>query len=234
MSERRVSGEGLVPRSPDSELAVDALRLGAGDAGHVGADGDDTLLFVFEGQGTVSTGGGRAVAVGTAVLVPAGESAMLTAGTEGLAVLRASIGPEVDRHAPLGPPATVVATDRVESGSATGKRSFQVLFGAHNGSTCATLFVGYVPPGAAPWHFHLYDEIVWIWRGEGRFHTDAGVESLGPGCAFRIRPREVHIVENTSATDELVVLGLFTPAGSPSAAYLTADVQAAYGIEAAP
>ena len=124
-------------------------------------------------------------------------------------------------------------TDRVEAGSATGKRSFQILFGPHNGSTRATLFVGYVPPGAAPWHFHLYDEIVWIWRGEGRYHTQGGVEPLAAGSAFRISPREVHIVENTSAADELVVLGLFTPAGSPSAAYLTADVAAAYAIEGA-
>jgi hypothetical protein len=49
------------------------------------------------------------------------------------------------------------------------------------------------------------------------------VEPFGPGAAFRIRPREVHIVENTSATDELVVVGLFTPAGSPSAAYLAKE-----------
>ena len=45
---------------------------------------------------------------------------------------------------------------------------------------------------------------------------------LGPGSAFRLRPREVHIVENTSADRELTIIGLFTPAGSPSAAYLDA------------
>ena len=98
-----------------------------------------------------------------------------------------------------------------------------MLFGPHNGSTRATLFVGHVPPGAAPWHFHLYDEIVWIRSGRGRFHTRDGSEPLAPGSAFRIRPREVHIVENTSPTDELVVVGLFTPAGSPSAAYLAPE-----------
>ena len=111
-------------------------------------------------------------------------------------------------------------------------RSFELVFGPHNGSLRATLFVGHVPPGAAPWHFHLYDEIVWIWRGEGRFHTREGAESLAPGSAFRIRPRELHVVENTSATDELVVVGLFTPAGSPSAAYLAEDTDAPYAIEA--
>jgi quercetin dioxygenase-like cupin family protein len=229
MTERRVSPDGLVPPRAGSELAVDVLRLEAGVAGDMGSDSADTLLFVYDGLGTL---GGQSFGGGTGVLVPAGAPVMLTAGPEGLATVRASIGLGADRHAPLGPVETVVAIDRVEPGSATGKRSFQVLFGPHNGSTRATLFVGYVPPGAAPWHFHLYDEIVWIWRGEGRFHTGAGAEVLAPGSAFRIRPREVHIVENTAAAAELVVLGLFTPAGSPSAAYLAGDA-AAYPIEAA-
>ena len=92
------------------------------------------------------------------------------------------------------------------------------------------MFVGYIPPGRAPWHYHLYDEIVWVLRGEGRLHLGVDVETLEPGCAFRLRPREVHIVENTQAASELVVLGIFTPAGSPSAAYLTADVAEAYAI----
>ena len=59
------------------------------------------------------------------------------------------------------------------------------------------MFVGYVPPGAAPWHYHLYDEIVWIWRGPGRYHLGDEVEPLEDGSAFRITPRQVHIVENT-------------------------------------
>ena len=58
----------------------------------------------------------------------------------------------------------------------------------------------------------------------------AAIEPLTPGCAFRLHPREVHIVENTQPTEELAVLGLFTPAGSPSAAYLTADVAATYAV----
>jgi hypothetical protein len=38
----------------------------------------------------------------------------------------------------------------------------------------------------------------------------------------------VHILENTSADRELTIIGLFTPAGSPSAAYLTPEVAAEY------
>jgi quercetin dioxygenase-like cupin family protein len=103
-----------------------------------------------------------------------------------------------------------------------------VLYGPHNGSTRATLFVGYIPPGRAPWHYHLYDEIVWVLRGEGRLYVGDASEPLAPGSAFRLHAREVHIVENTQPTEELAVLGIFSPAGSPSAAYLTADVFAGY------
>ena len=53
---------------------------------------------------------------------------------------------------------------------ATRARSFRILFGPHNGSTRATLFAGFVPPGKAPWHYHLYDEIVWVPEGPGRLH----------------------------------------------------------------
>jgi quercetin dioxygenase-like cupin family protein len=220
MTERRVSADGLLPRRAGSELAIEVVRLAPGESRGIGPGESDVLLFVFGGGGTLSLAGRSELESGSAVLVPAGETAVLEAGPAGLDVWQAAVGEAVDRHAPMGPLETLVSIDRVEAGSATGKRSFQVLFGPHNGSTRATLFVGYVPPGAAPWHFHLYDEIVWVWRGEGRFHTRAGVESLAAGSVFRISPREVHVVENTSTTDELVVLGLFTPAGSPSAAYL--------------
>ena len=127
----------------------------------------------------------------------------------------ATLGAATDLHAPMGAAEPVVALDHVEPGQATGARSFQVLHGPHNGSTRATMFVGYIPPGKAPWHYHLYDEIVWVLRGEGRLHIGDTVEPLDPERAFRLRPREVHIVENTDPAVELAVLGIFTPAGKP-------------------
>ena len=75
----------------------------------------------------------------------------------------------------------VVSLDAAEQQQATGARSFQVLFGPHNGSTRATLFAGYVPPGKAPWHYHLYDEIVCVPAGPGRLHLGETVEELGAG-----------------------------------------------------
>src|SRR5437667_135473 len=82
------------------------------------------------------------------------------------------------------------------SEGATGARSFEILLGPQTGSTRATLFVGHLPPGKAPWHYHLYDEIVWILDGPGRLHVGDAVEDLAAGSAFRLRPREVHVVEN--------------------------------------
>lgn len=205
----RVSAEGRQPPIAGSALAIETLALAGLEAIETGSADHDTIVLVASGGEDGPT----------AHLILAGETEEVAGGPAAAVVVRATVGPETDRHAALGPRERAVAVDRVEAESATGKRSFEVLFGPHNGSVRATMFVGHVPPGAAPWHFHLYDEIVWIWRGEGRFHTREGSELLQPGSAFRIRPREVHVVENTSATDELVVVGLFTPAGSPSAAY---------------
>ena len=222
-----VLADGVVEPVGESQLSLDTLRLDSGAASPLGDQACDELLFVFAGGGSLDD---DPIASGSAALVVAGESATLSAGAGGLVAIRASIGVAVDLHAPMGRRERIVSVDEVEPGKATGSRSFQVLFGPHNGSTRATMFVGYIPPGAAPWHYHLYEEIVWVWNGTGRYHVAAGAEELADGSAFYLSPREVHIVENSSPDRELVVVGIFTPAGSPSAAYLMPDVAASYSI----
>jgi quercetin dioxygenase-like cupin family protein len=209
----------LVPALADSALALSALSL-AGGAAELREAELDSLLYVVAGSGTLALDGETdELSAGTAALVLAGEAATIAGELE---VLHATVGPGVDVHASLGERARVVRVDRGLDEGAVGKRGFQVLFGPHNGSSRATLFVGYVPPGRALWHYHLYDEIVFIPEGPGRLHRTSTEEPepLETGAAFRLRPREVHIVENASPDRELAVLGLFTPAGSPSAAYL--------------
>ena len=217
-----------VPQIPDSPLALANVRLEAGESVAIGDSDRDSLLYVLEGNGSLSTATGNALVGGSAALVLADEKVELQAGAAGLGAILATVGPEADRHAPLGPREELARLDAAETSAATGSRSFQILFGPHNGSTRATLFVGFVPPGLAPWHYHQYDEIVWIPEGPGRLHLGDDVEELGAGAAFRLRPREVHIVENTSRDRELTIVGVFTPAGSPAAAYLEPDVAAEY------
>ncbi|MGI8974427.1 MAG: cupin domain-containing protein [Gaiella sp.] len=215
----------LVPPERGSELALDALRLDAGTVFDLTDPVHDTLVFVHAGGGML---GDRTIDGDSGIVVASGATETLRAGHEGLEAVHATIGGAVDLHAPMGPSEPVVAVARVEASQATGSRSFQILHGPHNGSVRATAFVGYIPPGRAPWHYHLYDEIVWVLSGHGQLHVGETIEELGPGAAFRLHPREVHVVENVQSAEGLVVLGIFTPAGSPSAAYLTADVAEAY------
>ncbi len=211
----------------DSALALERRVVEEGGVASAGDHEADTFLYVAAGRGSISLGESSPLAARSAALVPAGERAEVNAD-ENLELVVMTVGPGVDRHAPMGPRALTASLDDAEAQQATGARSFQILFDASNGSTRATLFAGFVPPGRAPWHYHLYDEIVWVPDGPGRVHVGEAVEELGSGSAFRLRPREVHIVENTSADRELTIIGLFTPAGSPSAAYLTREVASEY------
>ena len=223
----------LVPPLDGSELSLASLELEPGRELGIADAESDALLYVVAGAGTlVLASSALELDTGAAALVLAGEAATVTAGRAGLALLQASAGARADRHAPLGRREVVVRATQTDAERATGARSFRIVLGPHNGSTRATLFEGYVPPGKAPWHYHLYDEILWIPEGPGRLHKDGTVADLGPGSAFRLRPREVHIVENASPDQDLIVVGIFTPAGSPSAAYLTPDVAAEYRFDA--
>jgi quercetin dioxygenase-like cupin family protein len=217
-----------VPPLADSALALELRAIERGSSAPVGNPEADTLMYVAEGSGSISLGDQTdALVPRVAALVPAGEQATIAAD-EVLELVVMSVGLDVDRHAPMGPRVLTASLDDADAQRATGARSFQILFGPANGSTRATLFAGFVPPGKAPWHYHLYDEIVWVPVGPGRLHLGDAVEALGPGSAFRLRPRQVHIVENASSDSDMTIIGLFTPAGSPSAAYVTAEVAAEY------
>jgi mannose-6-phosphate isomerase-like protein (cupin superfamily) len=211
----------VVAAAGGSELSASLVHVRAGAQIALAPRREDLVLYSLDGTGTISYGGGEdgGLRPGAAALVPEGRTALVTGGSGGLSIVRLSAGAGCDRHAPLGEPARVTHLDLDRRDRASGNRSFQVLFDMYNGSDRATVFAGVVPPGKAPWHFHQYDEIVWILDGHGLYHLAGGVEEFQPGCAFRVRPREVHIVENCGQGD-LLLLGMFTPAGSPVAAYL--------------
>ena len=210
----------LVPAIAGSTLALSGVRA-QGRKIQIHEPDHDSLLYVVAGAGSLALEGDVVgLRTGSAALALAGETVTIAPDSADLALLQATVGPEADRHAPLGARELVVDVDDASASQATGARSFQVLFGPRNGSTRATLFAGYLPPGRAPWHYHLYDEIVWIPEGPGRVHRRDSDEALAAGAAFRLRPCEVHIVENSSADREMTVIGIFTPAGSPAAAYL--------------
>jgi quercetin dioxygenase-like cupin family protein len=212
----------IAPRG-DSPLQLDVVQLDADARLSLGCDPDrHELVYVLQGAVELWLGGAHTPVVEDSAFLVDGTipGTVRAQGPARLAVFGA--GRACDEHAPLGEPVISARLDLDDVASATGRRSFQVLLGPENGCCRATLFVGVVPPGAAPWHFHQYDEIVYLLDGAGTYHQAGGAQSTRPGSAVRIPSRTVHINEN--GTDaEMRVLGVFTPAGSPAAAYLADD-----------
>ena len=211
-----VQVETIPPDLDGSPLSGAHVELAADTTWSLEAGEDDVLVYTVSGRGRLD--GGK-LAPGAAVRLGRGESGSIVAEPGPLRLLVFRCRASCDEHAPLGPAQRIARVDLGSLDAATSGREFQVLFDMHNGSTRATLFLGKVPPGAAPWHFHQYDEIVWILEGHGLYHLAGGEEEFEAGSAFRVRPREVHIVENASS-EPMLLLGLFTPAGSPAAAFL--------------
>jgi len=100
----------------------------------------------------------------------------------------------------------------------TADRWYRVLVDERVGSTQVTQFVGSIPPGRAPDHFHNYEEVLFILKGEGRMWAGESNTPISAGSCIYLPKGQVHCVENTGA-GELRLLGVFYPAGSPSVRY---------------
>jgi mannose-6-phosphate isomerase-like protein (cupin superfamily) len=100
----------------------------------------------------------------------------------------------------------------------TADRWYRVLVDDEIGSEQVTQFVGSIPPGRAPDHFHEYEEVLFILRGEGRMWAGETNTPIAAGSCIYLPKRQVHCVENTG-TGELRLLGVFYPAGSPAVRY---------------
>ena len=100
----------------------------------------------------------------------------------------------------------------------TADRWYRVLVDDEVGSTQVTQFVGSIPPGRAPDHFHQYEEVLFILRGEGRMWAGETNTPIAPGSCVYLPKGQIHCVENTGNGD-LQLLGVFYPAGSPSVRY---------------
>jgi quercetin dioxygenase-like cupin family protein len=174
------------------------------------SEADDELLYVLGGAGVAEIGGERVELVpGTAAHVGRGTPWQVAEadGLEILSVVVRDPAPAETTHA-------VVGAEDGEAGAATAGRSFRLLAP----SATATQFVGYIPVGRAPDHYHPYDEVVYVLRGNGQLHVEGETAPLQPGSCVHLPARLVHCLEN-SGPEEMHVLGVFRPAGSPAEAY---------------
>lgn len=104
----------------------------------------------------------------------------------------------------------------------TADRWYRVLVDDDIGSEQVTQFVGSIPPGRAPDHFHDYEEVLFILRGEGRMWAGETNTPIAEGSCIYLPKRQPHCVENTGS-GELRLLGVFYPAGSPAVRYEATD-----------
>ena len=176
-------------------------------------DERDEVLYVLEGSGVATIGGGekRELERGTGVFVARGTPWQLESA-EGLKLLSVLI------EEPLPASASHAVIENGERGAATAGREFTLLAHPENGCESVTQFVGFIPPGRAPDHYHRYDEVVYVLAGEGACHVDGESAPLRAGSCVHLPARLVHCLEN-HGPDEMQVLGVFRPAGSPAEAY---------------
>ena len=185
-------------------------------------DGDrDEVLYVLGGSGEATVGGEtHGLEPGTGIFVARGTAWRVdsSAGLRFLSVLVADPLPAAAARA-------VIAAG--ERGSATAGREFELLARPELGCPSVTQFVGHIPAGRAPDHFHRYDEVVYVLDGEGALHIGGESAPLGPGTAIHLPARLVHCLENFGP-GEMRVLGVFRPAGSPAEAYYPGGAAAVY------
>ncbi len=151
---------------------------------------DDEVLYVLGGSGSATFDAEhRTLAPGTAAFVARGT-----------------------------PWRVVVELAAEQTRGATSGRQFRLLATPAGGCASVTQFVGYIPVGRAPDHFHKYDEVVYVLEGEGSLHIGGESAPLRSGSSVHLPARLVHCLQN-DGPGVMQVLGVFRPAGSPAEAY---------------
>jgi len=184
-------------------ISLRTLELAAGASATLQNDGLDEVLYVVSGRGTAQ----RPIAADHGIYLPAGAQLLLHA--EETMTLISSRSP-AEAAAPREPLVVSMHDCAVER---TGDRWYRELITAE-----VTQFVGSIPPGRAPDHFHLYEEVLCILQGEGVMWAGRSHTPIAAGSCVYLPIRQVHCVENTGS-GELRLLGVFYPAGSPAVRY---------------
>ena len=191
-----------------AEFAQRVLRL----AGDHRDDSCDDVVFVLSGSGRATVDGhDHDLRPGIALFVARGTPWSAEGDARAVSVLVHDPAPAASTHA-------VVDLNAVEEGQATAGRAFLLGATPEVGCESVTQFIGLIPPGRAPDHFHRYDEVIYVLEGEGVLEIGGEQAPLRPGTCIHLPRTLVHCLANTG-NDEMRVLGVFTPAGSPAEAY---------------
>jgi mannose-6-phosphate isomerase-like protein (cupin superfamily) len=199
-------------------ISLRVLEIAPGRASDLGGAPCDEVVYVFEGEGTLFLGGEtHRLAPDTGFYVPPGAPFDVECSAPLTLVSSRCPDPGDARERREGGESKVV---RLEDCAAetTGDRWYRVLLDHHLGAARVTQFVGAIPPGRAPDHYHEYEEVLCILRGRGRMWAGDRSTPIERGSCIYLPRRQIHCVENTG-DGELRLLGVFHPSGSPAVRY---------------
>ena len=190
------------------------VRFGPGMSRTQALDGRQGVLYVAGGMGRLHVDGETAELTSwTGAYVAAGESFRVeNTGSEDLLVVLVTAPQERSMTPPAG---RVVRWIDRPSFPARPNREFRFLVDADVGCYDVTQFVGVIPPGKAPFHSHTYDEVLYVLAGDGVLHLDGDETPIAEGTCMHLPPLIEHCLENTGGA-EMLVLGVFHPAGDPA------------------
>lgn len=178
---------------------------------------DEEVLYVLQGSGVLRCGDQEHAleADAGASLAPGSDYTIESVGVQRLELVSVRLPAPAPGDAP---DVTVRTRDEQESGKATADRAFRLVSGPETGCHSATQFVGIIPPGRAPDHYHHYDEVLYVLEGTGVLHLADSATPVAAGSCIHLPARLQHSLEN-AGLGPLEVVGVFRPAGSPSEAY---------------
>ena len=197
-------------------ISLRVLELPAGERATLRNESSDEVLYVIAGCGTASD---SSISPDTGIYLPPSASLEIAAA-ETLMLVSSQCpdtGAILEGYEPgHGAPLIVAMRDRPVQ--RTGDRWYREVINADDGSTQVTQFVGGIPPGRAPDHYHLYEEVIVILDGTGVMWAGSSNAPIETGSCIFLPHGQVHCVENRG-DGEMRLLGVFYPAGSPAVRY---------------
>jgi mannose-6-phosphate isomerase-like protein (cupin superfamily) len=201
--------------SGSERLEQRVIRFGPGRSKPQPLEGVQGILYVVSGSGTVEVGGEThgLEAESGAYFVPGESFEIENEGPEALVTVLVTTPPA---NGPIPTPAPRVVHYRDRESLPAGKdREFRLLVHRDTGCPDVTQFIGVIPPGRAPMHSHVYDEVIYLLEGHGKLHIAGEEHPIAPGSCMHLPPLVEHCLENESGSP-MRVLGVFHPSGDPA------------------
>jgi mannose-6-phosphate isomerase-like protein (cupin superfamily) len=216
-----VTSATTIDASVGAELLVQqVLHFSPGTSAPRVDDQRDLVAYVVSGRGTlILDGEPHELRPDIGVYIRAGETYQVANPDDEELVLVSVTAPSPDVDQNGGVRKVTVDTANQPVIPAGKDREFKFVIDPGAGCREVTQFVGWIPPGRAPTHYHLYDEVMYILDGEGVLHLEGLPDTpISTGTCIHLPPPVEHCVENTGDRP-LRVLGVFHPAGDASEAY---------------